>query len=646
VPNRSTYVGVHDKDVLFGNDPWFRGMSVKYGPDGGVYVSDWHDFGECHDNDGGHRTSGRIYKIMYGEPEKRAVDLNALTNVELAELHLHPNAWFVRRARRILHERAAAARDVSDAAARLRAIFERGDEVEQLRVIWTRFVIDDLNDKDCLALLGHDSEHLRRWGIRLLVDDKQVASEATASIAWFAHDDKSPQVRLAIAAALQRIELEHRWFIAAKLMSHSADAQDPYIPLMIWYGFEPLVESDEATALELAARAQIPLLRRFIARRAIDQESPALDEVVLAAHKSGDERVRLDLLQGMLDALETRGDQRPPAGWVALYSQVTSSSNPMLRSVAVRLATIFGDKDAIAELRETTLDREAESDKRLASLRALLKVNNGVPVPMLHELAATPSILRRDAIQALIVHSDDATADVLLDSYEQLNTLERQDTISVLATRLNFANKLLSAIEGSAIDRRDVSAFTLQQLQAFNDAKIKKRVDALWPPDSQQGKKADEIARYKQKMNAEYLAAGDASAGRGVFAKTCAKCHTLFGEGGNVGPDLTGSGRQKLDYVLSNLIDPSAIIDPAFRLTNIFTVDGRILSGFIVHQDDNDLVMRTQETEVRLAMKDIDELNTSHKSMMPEGMLRTFADEQIRDLIVYLASPRQVPLAE
>ena len=145
----------------------------------------------------------------------------------------------------------------------------------------------------------------------------------------------------------------------------------------------------------------------------------------------------------MLDALETRGDQRPPAGWVALYSQVTSSSNPILQSVAVRLATIFGDKDAIAELRATTLDREAESDKRLASLRALLKVNDGVPVPMLHELAATPSILRRAAIQALIIRSDDATSDVLLDSYEQLNTLERQDAISVLATRRNFPSVAL-----------------------------------------------------------------------------------------------------------------------------------------------------------------------------------------------------------
>ena len=216
----------------------------------------------------------------------------------------------------------------------------------------------------------------------------------------------------------------------------------------------------------------------------------------------------------------------------------------------------------------------------------------------------------------------------------------------MLATRRSFTKKLLSAIEDLAIDRRNVSAFTLQQLRAFTDVAIKKRVDALWPPDSAQGQKAEEIARYKQKMTPQYLTAGSATAGRVVFDKTCAKCHALFGEGGNVGPDLTGSGRQNLDYVLNNLIDPSATIDPKFHLTNIYTADGGMLSGFIVHQDDNDLVLRTQEAEVRLAMKVIEEINTSDKSMMPEGMLRTFTDEEIRDLIVYLASPRQVPLNE
>ena len=61
----SGYVGRHDGDICFAADPWFRGIDLTYGPDGGVFVLDWSDTGECHDSSGVHRTSGRIFKITY-----------------------------------------------------------------------------------------------------------------------------------------------------------------------------------------------------------------------------------------------------------------------------------------------------------------------------------------------------------------------------------------------------------------------------------------------------------------------------------------------------------------------------------------------------------------------------------------------------
>ncbi|MCP4513483.1 MAG: dehydrogenase, partial [Fuerstiella sp.] len=119
-----------------------------------------------------------------------------------------------------------------------------------------------------------------------------------------------------------------------------------------------------------------------------------------------------------------------------------------------------------------------------------------------------------------------------------------------------------------------------------------------------------------------------------------------FGEGGTIAPDLTGSGRKKTDYVLSNLIDPSAEIDRAYRLTTVLTTDGRLLSGFMVQQDDTWLVVRTQDARIRVAMKEVEELSTSNTSMMPEGMLRDFTDHQVRDLLVYLGHAEQVPLPD
>ena len=642
-PSRSTYVGVHDEDFLLANDPWFRGMSLKYGPDGGVYVTDWHDFGECHDSDGSHYTTGRIYKIVYGEPEKRRVDLQEFNNTELVKLHRHPNEWFVRRARRILHERAAAGHDMAAVVDRLDLLGD-DDESNWLPLLSTMFVVSDLAEfKYALALITQsENEHVRRLAVRLLVDDRDPSQLGLTVMRSLAEHDESSKVRLAVAAALQRLEPAHRWPIAESLMAHVEDAQDPYIPLMIWYGIEPILADDVTRSLKLASSSRIPLLRRFITRRLLDEDAAFAEQIVAAALADGDESSQLDLLQGMLDGLEATGSHEAPPAWSRLYSQAASAENPELHSIAVRLATIFGDKEAIAKLRQAVLDKESQAETRRASLLALLKVESGMPVSTLHQLAAEPSALRRDAIQALIVRNDVDTPRVLLGVYSGLNAAERQDAISVLGTRRDSAIALLHAIDGGVVDRSDVSAFALQQLRSFQDSALKKGIAELWADDAERLKKSDEIARYKARMTPDYLATGSARAGRAVFERTCAKCHTLFGAGGNVGPDLTGSGRKKRDYVLSNLIDPSAIIDPAYRLTMMATTDGRVLSGFIVHQGDKFVTLRTQDAQIKLAMNDVEELQTSRNSMMPEGMLRSFTDEQVRDLILYLASPEQV----
>src|SRR5207244_5039621 len=85
----SSYVAHHGKDFLFANDPWFRGITIAYGPDGGVFVSDWCDTGECHNYDRVDRSSGRIYKVTYGQPARVAVDLAKLGDAELVKLELH-----------------------------------------------------------------------------------------------------------------------------------------------------------------------------------------------------------------------------------------------------------------------------------------------------------------------------------------------------------------------------------------------------------------------------------------------------------------------------------------------------------------------------------------------------------------------------
>lgn len=646
VPDRSTYTGVHSDDFLFGNDPWFRGLTIKYGPDGGVFISDWHEFGECHDSDGSHRSSGRLYKVVFGQPEKREVDLQQLSDLELADCHVHPNEWFTRHARRILHERAAAGKDVGDARRRLREVFgDAAEETHRLRALWSLFVIGAFDEPALLELLDHPGEHVRRWAIRFLVDGlHQPGPTPVQAMARLARTDPSPKVRLALASALQRLDPRQRMEIAEGLASHGEDAQDPHLPLMIWYGVEPLVVPEREWALRLAVTSRIPDLRRFIARRALDDENPAIDAVFnTAARLPVDaEPVRVDLLAGALDALGERGRQSAPPSWEQLSRQVAASADPNLRSIAVRLASIFGDERALAELREKALDAQLPDEERRAAFRALRKLDNGTPPALLHDLVKGPTALRKDAIQALAAHNDGDSGRLLLEHYQEFLPDEQQAAIGVLTTRREFATALLQAVEAGNVDRNDVSVFALQQLRRYGDPEIVNRIAALWRGDSGSLLKADHLAQLKARMTPDYLATGDARSGRRLFDKTCAACHRLFGEGNALGPDLTGSGRQDVNYVLSNLIDPNASVDEAFRLTTVMTRNGRYFAGFIIRQDDEFLDLRMQENTMRVPLADVAEIHTSSTSMMPEGMLATFSDDEVRDLLRYLASPAQV----
>jgi putative membrane-bound dehydrogenase-like protein len=168
----SGYVGKHAPDFFIAGDPWFRGMELSYGADGGVFVLDWSDTGECHEYSGVHRTSGRIYKITYGEPKRSNVgDIAKLSVSELVKLHMHANEWFSRQARLELAARAEDGRGFGGAREQLRELFkQQSDVVVKLRALWTLYTIGATDEAFLRAQLRHSDEHVRTWAIRFLTD--------------------------------------------------------------------------------------------------------------------------------------------------------------------------------------------------------------------------------------------------------------------------------------------------------------------------------------------------------------------------------------------------------------------------------------------------------------------------------------------
>ena len=156
--------------------------------------------------------------------------------------------------------------------------------------------------------------------------------------------------------------------------------------------------------------------------------------------------------------------------------------------------------------------------------------------------------------------------------------------------------------------------------------------------------KAARITALKTKLTADSLAKADKAKGRVQFNKLCASCHTLYGQGGAIGPDITGSGRDNIDYVLENVIDPSAAVTADYRMVVVATKDGRVLNGIVKAQTDKTLTLQTQSEAITLAKSEIDAIKPSPQSLMPEGQLDPLSEAEVRDLVAYLMSRSQVPL--
>lgn len=645
----SGYTASHGRDLMVSRDPWYMGVTLAYGPDGAVFASDWSDTGECHSTKNTRRATGRIYKISYGQPKTDAVDVARLSDAELVALQLHKNDWHVRHARRVLHERAAAGHDMSDVHRRLQAMFaEQADETRKLRAFWALHVTGGLNDEFLVQRLSHQCDDIRTWSIQLLCEDKDLPPSAVSKFCQMANHDDSALVRLYLASSLQRLPSASCWPIAEALLAHSEDDKDANLPLMIWYGIEPLVNADQQRFIALASLSKLSLPRRHIARRAASMPKAAegLSALVTAMQQSNDQAVQRDLLAGILQGLEGRRSVNLPPGWPSAYARLKDSASEQVQEQALQLALIFDDPTALASLRSQAADSQETTATRQRAIQALVAKKANDLAPLLLKLVDDP-VARSAALRGLAEYNDPATAATILGSYAAFDPAARQDALQTLSSRPVWATALLDAVEAQKIPRTDLTAYTARQLRNLGSQQIIDRVGALWgevratPAD-----KARAIAIFKKQLTSEALRQADPSAGRAIFHKTCANCHKLFDAGQSVGPEITGAQRKNLDYLLENLIDPSAAVSRDFQMQIVETTSGRIITGLTVAESENALTIQTVTERIVVPKPEIESRSTSRLSLMPDGMLDKMSPTQVRDLIAYLASPGQVALPE
>jgi putative heme-binding domain-containing protein len=642
----SGFVGSHAQDFLLANDSYSQIISLKYGPDGSMFMIDWYDKNQCHHNDVNvhDRTNGRIFKVSYGTAKPAPVDLAKESNQALVSMQSLPNEWYARHARRVLQERGARSDVVSMLRAQEASCLDRPEV--RLRLLWVQHALGGLGDSgEVLARLDDRDEMIRAWTIQFACEEQPPSGSVLAKFAELARSDPSPVVRLYLASALQRLPLEKRSEILAGLVTRAEDAGDHNLPLLYWYAAEPLAAVDARWALRLGSTARIGRLDEFIARR-IGGLGTAESLAILVGELGGQTSSarRLTLLTGLDLALRARRRLAMPAAWPRAFQALSADADPKVRARAVALALLFGDPAARTNLRRVLLDQKADRQLRGEALEALLKVREKGLATALRSLIRDPQ-LGGMAVRGLSTYDEPETPALLIDAYKSLGAAERRDVLNTLAARKRWAGSLLAAVEKGRLPRADLTADVVRQVRNLNDHALDALIARVWGTARETtSDKARLIAQYKQMLLAQPQRAADHSLGRAVFAKTCQQCHTLFGTGGQVGPDLTGSNRADLDYVLSNVLDSSALIGKDYIAHTIALSDGRILTGIIRAEDNSAITLVTANETIIVPKSEIEARRESQQSMMPDDLWKPLSEHEIRSLVAYLASPAQVAL--
>lgn len=631
-PRGSGFVARHGDDFMMANNAQWVGFSMEIGPDGGLYALDWHDADICGQKVLNSET-GRIFRIM---PEKsnaenwegRYGDLTKMSDAQLVDLQTSKSDWHTRRARLLLQSRAALGKLSAEVPAMLLKLFQSDPNVNiRLKALWSLHNINKLPADVLQKALADKEEHIRAWAIQLLCEDKNPSVDAKKKFISMAGSDQSAVVRLYLASAIQRLDKETGWKIAEGLLQHEADNKDHNIPKMIWFGLEGLTKEDPARALKLASNTKMPLIARHVARRAVDGN--AMGELVTAI---GNRPPMLQaLLEGMMNGMEGRTDITPPSTWQNVYASVKKKDDSAAKLMD-QIADMFGDSEAAQRALTTLNNKTAGIDQRKKALQALTVQQRNDLAVIIPELMEDPQ-LRIDVIRSIAAFDRRSLGNLLVSKYKSLNDEEKAVAIQTLSSRPTYGWMLTQEIKTGSIPKREISANAARQLRRV----VGSGFVEVWGPIDDKPRDEKLYKKYRDLMKSSVSKTADAGRGQAVFAKTCGSCHKMFGQGGIVGPDLTGSNRSNLEYLLFNILDPSEEIQDDYKMVVVTTRDGRTYSGNIVGENQRQLTMRLAgQDDVIINKSSIQSKEVTDMSLMPQGLLTTLSEQEVADLLNYL----------
>lgn len=638
-PDGSTFKTEDVGHGITSSDDWFRPVQITVGPDGAIYVCDMYEAQIAHlrHHEGKIDTStGRIYRLRAKDARPLApFDLAKLSNSELLAQLKHPNKWFRQTAQRLIADR----KDAS-LAAELRKSLEGDSGQFALESLWALNGSGRFDDSVAMIGLSHPNPLVRQWTARLLGDAGAVSTELASRLSQLAHAEPEVGVRSQLACSARRLPAAQALPIVRGLLARSEDVDDVHLPLLLWWAIESKTAGDRDAVLSLFSEAEVwqfavvkkHLLHRLMRRYAAAGTRKDLVTCATLLNLAPGDEQRKALMNGFEEAFHGR----PLAGLPDELVQAMSKFGGQSLTLSLRQ----GKPEAVAEALAVIADAKADAGRRAQFIQIFGEVRQPRSVPVLLELVHNTSDdgLRVAALAALEKYDAPEIAQEVLSGYPQWTDDVRSVAQTLLASRKGWTLALLEAIEAGKIDAATIPRDVARKFSVHRDSRIAALVQKQF--GNIDGATTEQMREQIDRLSGTIRdGSGTPYAGKKLFTANCAKCHTLFGQGGQIGPDLTSYKRDDVANMLANIVNPSAEVREGFETYQVLTDDGRVVSGFLVDRDNQVIVLRGADGQtVSLAQNEIEDMAAQRKSLMPEGLLDKFGAQEVRDLFAYLRS--------
>lgn len=632
--------------IMQGTDTWMRPVDIDVGPDGAIYVADLYEQRidhASHYQGRVHHGSGRIYR--FGPQEELASvgqrqDLAKLNVPQIIQSLTEPRTrWELTELVRLLGQRA------DDSVVQLlREMITSRQDASALPFLWALNLAEGLDEATAEPWLHHADPYVRLWTVRLICDDQEVSQSFAKTLAEMALSETHIEARCQLACSARRLPASLSLPMVRSLLHHASDVDDVFIPLSLWWAVESKVETDRDQVLAFFADETIwdeelvqqHVLQRLMRRFAMTgKRLDLLACARLLEMSPGDEQTKA-LIAGFEEAFKGRSLAKLPS---ALVEALAKSGGG---SLALRLRQ--EDASAITEALKIIQDADADIAKRLEYISIFSDISRPECVPVLLSLVkGEQTQLVLGSLTALGSYTNEEIGRDLIMNLSQLPADMREVAESILTSRKAWAERLLASVDMGELSPDSISQNAIRKALLLQDETISAMIKKHWG-EVQGATTAAMLADIKNYKAIIGTGSGNPYAGKKLFMQSCGKCHQLFQDGGDVGPNLTAFKRDDLNHMLVNVVNPSIAIREGYENYVVFTDDGRTINGFISDQDSQVVVIKSVDAQSTIVPRqEIDEMMAIKRSVMPEGILQPLTTQQIRDLFAYLRATQPLP---